>query len=143
MGKNKDESFKLNQLRTLSMNSRPLTLLLYRKIVQLFGIIIDVDFDGFVGDTYEEDVKAERPTDMVDVATFGDYYFSMRDVLTVVTNYSFWLDRYGTKEAVGQEIIDWYDYATDDYTPGKNKVSLFAWLSGCPKEGEGGKDGTD
>lgn len=121
----------------------PIIMLMYRKIARLFEKIIEVDFDGFVGETFHEDKKANRPTDMVDVAMFGDYYFNFRDVLTVIVNLSYWLERYGTVEALRLEIIDWYDYMTDKYTIGKNKVSLFAWLSGCPREEEGGKDGTD
>ena len=121
----------------------PVIMLMYRKIARLFEKIIEVDFDGFVGETFHEDKKANRPTDMVDVAMFGDYYFNFRDVMTVIVNLRYWLERYGTVEALHCEIIDWYDYVTDKYTIGKNKVSLFAWLSGCPREEEGGKDGTD
>ena len=143
MEKNVNKDALLSELCSSGEQSKAIIMLMYRKIARLFEKIIEVDFDGFVGETFHEDKKANRPTDMVDVAMFGDYYFNFRDVLTVIVNLRFWLERYGTVEALRSEIIDWYDYVTDKYTIGKNKVSLFAWLSGCPREEEGGKDGTD
>lgn len=137
---NKDALVELNRA---CGQVAPVIMLMYRKIARLFENIIEVDFDGFVGETFHEDNKANRPTDMVDVAMFGDYYFNFSDVLTVIVNLHYWLERYGTVEALRCEIIDWYDYVTNRYTIGKNTLSLFAWLSGCPREEEGGKDGSD
>lgn len=138
-----DEKEMLKDLSCVCEQSKAAMLFMYREIARLFEKIIGVDFDGFVGDTYKEDLAAKRPTDMVDVLMFGDYYFSMRDILTVVTNLVYWLERYGSVKALGEEIFDWYDYIADAYTIGKTKVSLFAWLSGCPRKEEGGGDGTD
>ena len=39
-----------------------------------FSRIIGIDFEFWVGDMREEDRAADRPTQPVDVAQFGDYF---------------------------------------------------------------------
>lgn len=108
-----------------------------------FSKFIGVDFELWVGDMREEDRAADRPTQPVDVAQFGDYFFNLSDIRTVVDNYKYWLNRYGSREAVGQEVRDWHDYAVHRKDQGKTYINLFNWLNGCPRdidEREGGAD---
>ena len=68
-----------------------------------FSHIIGIDFEFWVGDMREEDKQADRPSQSVDVAQFGDYFFNLSDIRTVVDNYKYWLQRYGTREARRRE----------------------------------------
>ena len=99
-----------------------------------FSHIIGVDFDYWVGDMREEDKQADRPSQTVDVAQFGDYFFNFADMRTVVDNYKYWRERYGTREAVGQEVLYWNDYAVERLSNKKNHINLFNWLNGCPRD---------
>ena len=99
-----------------------------------FSHIIGVDFDYWVGDMREEDKEADRPSQSVDVAQFGEYFFNLVDIRTVVDNYRYWLQRYGTREAVGQEVRDWQYYTVDRLGKGKEYINLFHWLNGVPRD---------
>ena len=99
-----------------------------------FSEIIGVDFDYWVGDMREEDKQADRPPQTVDVAQFGDYFFNLADIHTVVDNYKYWRERYGTREAVGQEVRYWNDYAVERLSKKKKHINLFNWLNGCPRD---------
>ena len=99
-----------------------------------FSHIIGVDFDYWVGDMREEDKEADRPSQSVDVAQFGEYFFNLVDIRTVVDNYRYWLRRSGSREAVGQEVRDWHDYAVDRLGKGKEYINLFHWLNGAPRD---------
>ena len=99
-----------------------------------FSHIIGVDFDYWVGDMREEDKAAGRPSQSVDVAQFGEYFFNLVDIRTVVDNYRYWLQRYGTREAVGQEVRDWHDYAVEHLGKGEGYINLFHWLNGAPRD---------
>lgn len=96
-----------------------------------FSHIIGVDFDYWVGDMREEDKQADRPSQSVDVAQFGDYFFNLVDIRTVVDNYKYWLKRYGTREAVAQEVSDWHDYVVERMGNKKSYINLFHWLLGA------------
>ena len=102
--------------------------------VYSFSEIIGVDFDYWVGDMREEDKQADRPSQTVDVAQFGDYFFNLADMRTVVDNYKYWRERYGTREAVGQEVCYWNDYAVERLSNKKSHINLFNWLNGCPRD---------
>ena len=99
-----------------------------------FSHIIGVDFDYWVGDMRKEDKQAGRPTQPVNVAQFGDYFFDLEDIRTVVDNYRYWLRRSGSREAVGQEVCDWLDYVVERMGSKKNYINLFNWLNGAPRE---------
>lgn len=99
-----------------------------------FSHIIGVDFDYWVGDMREEDKQADRPSQSVDVAQFGEYFFNLVDIRTVVDNYKYWLKRYGTREAVGQEVRDWHDYVVERMGNKKSYINLFHWLLGAPSD---------
>ena len=102
--------------------------------VKRFSYIIGIDFEFWVGDMREEDKQADRPSQSVDVAQFGDYFFNLSDIRTVVDNYKYWLNRYGTREAVGQEVRDWHDYAVEHLGKGEGYINLFHWLNGAPRD---------
>ena len=99
-----------------------------------FSKIIDVDFEFWVGDMREEDRAADRPSDSVDVAQFGDYFFNLSDIRTVVDNYKYWLNRHGSREAVGEEVCDWHDYVLERMGRNKIYLNLFNWLNGAPRD---------
>ena len=102
--------------------------------VKRFSYIIGIDFAFWVGDMREEDRAADRPSDSVDVAQFGDYFFNLSDIRTVVDNYKYWLNRHGSREAVGQEVCDWHDYAVEHLGKGEGYINLFHWLNGAPRD---------
>ena len=108
-----------------------------------FSHIIGVDFEFWVGDMREEDKQADRPSQSVDVAQFGDYFFNLSDIRTVVDNYKYWLQRYGTREAVGQEVCDWQDYVVERMSEKKNYINLFNWLNGAPRDIDENKEGAN
>ena len=99
----------------------------------IFAQIIGVDFDHWVGDSREEDQQAGRPSYPVDAAIFGDYVFTYLNIRTVVDNYRFWLEHYGTREAVRQEVIGWHDYVVKQINESKLFLTLFNWLNGEPR----------
>ena len=103
--------------------------------VKRFSNIIDQDFDYWVGDMRKEDKQANRPSQSVDVAKFGDYYyFNLVDIRTVVDNYKYWLNRHGSREAVGEEVCDWHDYVLERMGRNKIYLNLFNWLNGAPRD---------
>ena len=102
--------------------------------VKRFANIIGIEFEFWVGDMREEDKQADRPSQSVDVAQFGEYFFNLVDIRTVVDNYRYWLQRYGTREAVGQEVRDWHDYAVEHLGKGEGYINLFRWLNGAPRD---------
>lgn len=108
-----------------------------------FSHIIGIDFEFWVGDMREEDKQADRPSQSVDVAQFGDYFFNLSDIRTVVDNYKYWLQRYGTREAVGQEVCDWHDYVVERMSEKKNYINLFNWLNGAPRDIDENKEGAN
>ena len=108
-----------------------------------FSRIIGIDFEFWVGDMREEDKQADRPSQSVDVAQFGDYFFNLSDIRTVVDNYKYWLQRYGTREAVGQEVCDWQDYVVERMSEKKNYINLFNWLNGAPRDIDENKEGAN
>ena len=108
-----------------------------------FSHIIGVDFEFWVGDMREEDKQADRPSQSVDVAQFGDYFFNLSDIRTVVDNYKYWLQRYGTREAVGQEVCDWQDYVVERMSEKKNYINLFNWLNGASRDIDENKEGAN
>ena len=102
--------------------------------VKRFSYIIGIDFEFWVGDMRKEDRAADRPSDSVDVAQFGDYFFNLSDIRTVVDIYKYWLKRYGSREAVGEEVCDWHDYVLERMGRNKIYLNLFNWLNGAPRD---------
>ena len=102
--------------------------------VKRSAYITGIDFEFWVGDMREEDRAADRPSDSVDVAQFGDYFFNLSDIRTVVDNYKYWLNRHGSREAVGEEVCDWHDYVLERMGRNKIYLNLFNWLNGAPRD---------
>ena len=88
----------------------------------------------FVNRREYQDKQADRPSQSVDVAQFGEYFFNLVDIRTVVDNYRYWLMRSGSREAVGQEVRDWHDYAVEHQGKGEGYINLFHWLNGAPRD---------
>lgn len=80
---------------------------------------------------------------------YGDsYYFSLEDIQMVVDHIDKFVSRYGSREAVGQEIKDWVEWWLDDLTGEtidelvmarvthqlRPNINLEAWLAGCPRK---------
>ena len=99
-----------------------------------FSHIIGVDLGGRGIIKHKKDKQAARPTQPVDIAQFGDYFFNLADIRTVVDNYKYWLKRYGTREAVAQEVCDWHDYVVERMGNKKAYINLFNWLLGAPSD---------
>lgn len=108
-----------------------------KEYARIFGQIIESELEFFVGDD---------PTDMV---CFGDYFFfSLTEMRDVVDNIDAYVTRYGSKDAVGQEIRDWvYWWAGADSINAlmerieprvthqlRPNISLKAWLDGSPRQ---------
>lgn len=104
---------------------------------RIFGEIIESPLEFFVGD------------DPTDTACFGGcFFFSLTEMRDVVDNLDEYKARYGSKEAVGQEIRDWmYWWASADGSNAlmerieprvthqlRPNISLKAWLDGCPRQ---------
>lgn len=95
-----------------------------------------------------------------DDGTHGEYdvldvnccwFFSFGDVQMIIDNLDKWVNRYGSKEAVAEEIRNWFDWWLDDDDDSNSALSLWenrrerylrmyprirleAWLMGCPRE---------
>ena len=102
--------------------------------VKRLANIIGIDCELWAGDTREEDRAADRPSDSVDVAQFGDYFFNLSDICTVVANYKYWLKRYDSREGVGEAVCDWHDYVLERMGRNKIYLNLFNWLNGAPRD---------
>lgn len=106
-----------------------------KEYARIFGEIIESELEFFVGD------------DPTDIACFGDcLFFSLSEMRDVVDNIDAYQARYGSKDAVGQEIRDWVYWLTDSSNAMmerieprvthqlKPNISLKAWLDGCPRQ---------
>ena len=108
-----------------------------KEYARIFGDIIESELEFFVGD------------DPADMACFGDsFFFSLSEMRDVVDNIDAYKARYGSKEAVGQEIRDWVYWWTDGDSGNAlmerieprvtyhlwPNISLKAWLIGCPRQ---------
>ena len=117
----------------LSIRNRTMNNCIIDSYASIFARIIGVGFDHWLGDSREEDQQADRPSYPVDAAIFGDYVFSYLNIRTVVDNYIYWLERYGTREAVRQEVIGWHEYVDKQINESKLFMTLFNWLNGEPR----------
>ena len=95
-----------------------------------FGKIMDMQLEFFVGDFRDFEEKSRRnPHIPLDIAYFGDCCFDLTDIRVVVDNFPHWLSRYKSREEVRDQVINWYDYACNNY--GKdNYINLYSWLLG-------------
>ena len=106
-----------------------------KEYARIFGQIIESELEFFVGD------------DPTDIACFGDcLFFSLSEMRDVVDNIDAYQARYGSREAVGQEIRDWVNWWVDSSNALMERIesrvthqlrpniSLKAWLDGCPRQ---------
>lgn len=97
-----------------------------------------------------------------EVCDFGDtLFFTLDEMRLVVDNLPMYVKKYGSKEAVGQEIRDWVEwwlYVPAGDTAGtldgelvmervtkqlRPNINLRAWLNGCPREDREAWSGPD
>ena len=121
------------RLIMLSIRNRTMNNGIIDSYASIFARIIGVGFDHWLGDSREEDQQAGRPSYPVDSAIFGDYVFTYLNIRTVVDNYTYWIERYGTCEAVRQEVIGWHEYVDKQINESKLFMTLFNWLNGEPR----------
>lgn len=101
-----------------------------------FGKILGTDPEYWVGDDPE-------------ICCFGDcWFFTLDEMRAVVDGIDKYVTRYGSREAVGQEIRDWEEWWLEDMHIGdvmevvmpratkqlRPNISLQAWLDGCPRD---------
>ena len=74
----------------------------------------------------------------VDCCCFGDVWFlTLEEMQVIIDHMPKWLDRYGNRKAVAQEITDWLDWSIEDgYDPDRDqyrrhaRINLWSWLKG-------------
>lgn len=74
----------------------------------------------------------------VDCCCFGDVWFlTLEEMQVIIDHMPKWLERYGNRKAVAQEITDWLDWSIEDgYDPDRDqyrrhaRINLWSWLSG-------------
>lgn len=85
--------------------------------------------------------------DAPSVCCFGDMYFTLEEMRATVDNLPKYVERYGSIEAVGQEVRDWVNWWLDGVLPCQDmertlarvtfqlrpNINLDAWLDGCPR----------
>lgn len=103
----------------------------------LFGEVIGMEPEHWVGDC-------------PDICCFGDtMFFSLEEMRTVIDRLPEYVRRYGSREAVGEEIQAWVNWWLDginheDITLERilprvthqlrPNITLQAWLDGCPRD---------
>lgn len=104
------------------------------------------------------DDDGERPVDVCDFG--GVMFFTLEDMQVIIDRLDEWVKHYGSREAVAQEISDWFDWWLDDSSPEADasgtsaantlvelyetrcnrymrtrpRINLESWLSGCPRD---------
>ena len=92
----------------------------------------------------------ERPFGICDL---GDTLFlTLEDMQVIIDGLDKWVSRYGSREAVAQEVCDWFDWWLNDehiepdplldlvespfhrYQRTRPAINLESWLAGCPRE---------
>ena len=91
------------------------------------GELLDIEPEYWVA----EDIS-------VDCCCFGDVWFlTLEEMQVIIDHMPKWLERYGNRKAVAQEITDWLDWTIEDgYDPDRDqyrrhvRINLWSWLSG-------------
>lgn len=71
------------------------------------------------------------------ICDLGDITFLTLDQMQVIIDrLPEWLARYGSREAVAQEIDDWMEWSIkeENWLDGHPRINLEHWLMGCPRE---------
>ena len=92
-----------------------------------------------VGELIEQEPEFWVAEDIsVDCCCFGDVWFlTLEEMQVIIDHMPKWLERYGNRKAVAQEITDWLDWTiADGYDPDRDqyrrhaRINLWSWLSG-------------
>ena len=92
-----------------------------------------------VGELIEQEPEFWVAEDIsVDCCCFGDVWFlTLEEMQVIIDHMPKWLERYGNRKAVAQEITDWLDWTIEDgYDPDRDqyrrhaRINLWSWLSG-------------
>jgi len=102
-----------------------------KEYARLVGQVIGQDPEFWVA----EDIS-------VSVCCFGDVWFlTLEEMQIIIDHMEKWLARYGTSQAVGQEVTDWLDWTIEDsYDPDRDqyrrhaRINLWSWLTGLRPE---------
>lgn len=107
-----------------------------KEIARQFGEVIGSQPDYWVSD------------DPTGICSFGDtYFFNLTEMKQVIDNLPRYIQRYGNREAVGEEIANWTNWWLDNQPADtarefiteriihtvRPKISLKAWLDGAPR----------
>lgn len=107
-----------------------------KEIARQFGEVIGAQPDYWVSD------------DPTGVCSFGDtYFFNLTEMKQVIDNLPRYIQRYGSREAVGEEITNWVNWWLDNQPADtaqeiiterlihtvRPKLTLKAWLDGAPR----------
>lgn len=105
-----------------------------KEIARQFGEVIGMEPEFWVGDT-------------PDLCCFSDsMFFSLEEMRQVLERLPKYVERYGSKEAVGEEINAWVDWWLEDSHDSVERIgrrvtyqlrpniNLESWLNGCPRE---------
>lgn len=119
-----------------------------KEYARQFGEIIGMEPEHWVGDC-------------PDLCCFGDYYFfSLEEMREVVDGIGKYVKKYGSKDAVGEEIREWVDWWLEGISETRDElmlertaarvthqlrvnINLKSWLDGCPREDIKPFDGPD
>ena len=92
-----------------------------------------------VGELIEQEPEYWVAEDIsVDCCCFGDVWFlTLEEMQVIIDHMPKWLERYGNRKAVAQEITDWLDWSIEDgYDPDRDqyrrhaRINLWSWLKG-------------
>ena len=77
----------------------------------------------------------------IDVCSFGDNFFlSLAEMQEIVDHLPKWIERYGSRDEVGEEVVRWLRWSCDDnvdeYGEWRNRprINLWSWLKGLRPE---------
>lgn len=102
------------------------------------------------------DDDGEKPVDVCDFD--GSMFMSLEEMQIVIDRLDEWVKRYGSRDAVAQEVRDWFDWWLEDSDPDGGdttrpnplieiyenrlqryqrtypRINLENWLAGCPRD---------
>ena len=89
-----------------------------------FSEVIGYDFQSWIA----EDIS-------IDMADFGDInFFSLADMQIVIDHLADWIARYGSKEKVGEVVLEYNDTLIENesktFENGSPRINLWSWMKG-------------
>ena len=98
--------------------------------------VIADEYAARMGDVIGCELQYWVAEDMcIDMADFGDTcFFSLADMQVVIDHLPRWIERYGTKEEVGEVVREYMDTLIDNegktFENGHSRINLWSWLKG-------------